>query len=620
MTNKKQKRTQKKYSLRDEPILQPPRIFTTEDHSHSARGQLDMANWMPTTTHERERTHHGCAVDKGKAPIVVTRGSNKRVYNERGGKQQALSVASQNEFMDMLLGEHTSMSNHHCNIRMEESRIDNEQMNRSHGMDQPYDIHREELRIQNELMNGSYEMDNHATERLWEESRNNDELMNEIYEMNDQHNNRVRDELRVEDEQGDEIVEGSTKKAHRGPTYMRNVWGRPSNLPRFHVEFNEFGQPIDGKDSNLCHFLGSIARNGRFCPIDVMDWREMPSRKKIDMLDAVKLHFDVPITTHKWILSSIGEKWKNWKHFLKKNFWKDVPVLDMTMPKDDRIVLHQWFKLITYWGSDEAKEASKRNKGARAKKTMKQITGKRSFAKVRAKLTKKLGRPPKRSELFGACYVKPNENSSNANEKSSGDALHKYLEMQERNNQLAEGTEDPIDRNDVFAQTMGPDRPGHVRMMGKGICPSDIWGAIPKSTSNRLLMEQQSRIKELETMLLGQQRCGASQVPSRQQGLPVNSLSNHATTNLSLTVGAYVSLKSLFDQKKIVAKGRINSLNPCTEVGGQILGSNWCEVNVKVLLEPEEELIRPYENLQKIEDTLGEMIAWPCHLVICSEG
>ncbi|KAL8485729.1 hypothetical protein ACS0TY_027858 [Phlomoides rotata] len=98
----------------------------------------------------------------------------------------------------------------------------------------------------------------------------------------------------------------------------------------------------------------------------------------------------------------------------------------MTMPKDDKIVLHQWIKLITYWGSDEAKEASKRNKGARAKKTMEQITGKRSFAKVRAKLTKKLGQPPKRSELFGACYVKPNENSSNANEKSSGDALHKY--------------------------------------------------------------------------------------------------------------------------------------------------------------------------------------------------
>ncbi|KAL8488080.1 hypothetical protein ACS0TY_024386 [Phlomoides rotata] len=203
--------------------------------------------------------------------------------------------------------------------------------------------------------------------------------MNEIYEMNDQPNSRVSEELRVEDEQGnicfffllgDEIVEGSTKKAHQGPTYMQSVWGRPSNLPRFHIEFNEFGQPIGGKDSYLCHFLGPVARNGRYCPIDVMDCREIPCRKKTEMIDDVKLHFDVPISAHKWILSSIGDKWRHWKHFLKSNYWEDVPMVSMIMPKDKRIVLHQWIKLITYWSSYEGKEASKRNKGSRAKKTM----------------------------------------------------------------------------------------------------------------------------------------------------------------------------------------------------------------------------------------------------------
>ncbi|KAL8479623.1 hypothetical protein ACS0TY_026500 [Phlomoides rotata] len=74
--------TQNKYSLRDEPILQPLRMLTTEDHSHSARGQFDMTNcWdtnmrMVTRTHEHGRTHHECAVDKGQAPIVATHGSN----------------------------------------------------------------------------------------------------------------------------------------------------------------------------------------------------------------------------------------------------------------------------------------------------------------------------------------------------------------------------------------------------------------------------------------------------------------------------------------------------------------------------------------------------------------
>ncbi|KAL8512708.1 hypothetical protein ACS0TY_018998 [Phlomoides rotata] len=368
----------------------------------------------------------------------------------------------------------------------------------------------------------------------------------------------------------------------------------------------------------LCHFLGSIARNGKFCPIDVKDWRAMPRKNKTDMLEVIKLRFHVPITAEKWILSSIGVKWKNWKHFLKEHYWEDVPLVNLIeQQKDKRIHLDHWIKLVTYWSSDEAKEASKRNKKARAKKTMKQIPGKRSFAQIRHKLTKELGRSPKRYELFGVCFVKPNEESSNTlNEESSDDASRKYLEIQARNYQLAEGSEDPIGPIDVFAQIMGPGRPGHVRMMGKGICPSDVWG---ERTSNRILKEQQSRITQLET-LLTQQRCGDSQVPSTQHGLLANSLSRRAATNIPLRVGAYVSLKSLFDPNKIVAKGCINNINPCAEVGGHLLGANWCEINVKVVLEPEEELIRPYGNLQKIEHVLGEMIVWPCNLVTPSEN
>ncbi|KAL8471300.1 hypothetical protein ACS0TY_028814 [Phlomoides rotata] len=67
------------------------------------------------------------------------------------------------------------------------------------------------------------------------------------------------------------------------------------------------------------------------------------------------------------------------------------------------------------------------------------------------------------------------------------------------------------------------------------------------------------------------------------------------------------------DWEKIL--GCINSIDPSSEVGGQLLGSNWCEVNVKLVFEPEEELIRPYDNLQKFPHVLREMIAWPCNLV-----
>lgn len=78
-------------------------------------------------------------------------------------------------------------------------------------------------------------------------------------------------------------------KKSRGPTYMSDIWGRPPNLPLISIEYNEFGQPIGGEKSKLCHFLGSIARNGRYCPLDVNNWRAMPKGKKDDMLEFVKV-------------------------------------------------------------------------------------------------------------------------------------------------------------------------------------------------------------------------------------------------------------------------------------------------------------------------------------------
>lgn len=78
-------------------------------------------------------------------------------------------------------------------------------------------------------------------------------------------------------------------KKVRGPTYMKSVWGCPLNLQRRYVEYNDYGQPIGGESSTLTHFLGSIARNGKYCPIDVKDWCAMSKENKTDMLELVKV-------------------------------------------------------------------------------------------------------------------------------------------------------------------------------------------------------------------------------------------------------------------------------------------------------------------------------------------
>ena len=81
----------------------------------------------------------------------------------------------------------------------------------------------------------------------------------------------------------------SIGKESRGPTFMADIWGRPPNPPLISIEYNEFGQPIGGERSKLCHFLVSIARNGKYCPLDVINWHAIPRGKKVEMLEVVKV-------------------------------------------------------------------------------------------------------------------------------------------------------------------------------------------------------------------------------------------------------------------------------------------------------------------------------------------
>ena len=65
--------------------------------------------------------------------------------------------------------------------------------------------------------------------------------------------------------------------------------------------------------------------------------------------------------------------------------------------------------------------------------------------------------------------------------------------MVECSNQLPAGSGDKIPPNDVISQIMGKDKPSHERMMGKGICPTDVWNETPRSTSNLLLIEYKEK-------------------------------------------------------------------------------------------------------------------------------
>ncbi|KAG6414491.1 hypothetical protein SASPL_127293 [Salvia splendens] len=102
--------------------------------------------------------------------------------------------------------------------------------------------------------------------------------------------------------------------------------------------------------------------------------------------------------------------------------------------------------------------------------------------------------------------------------------------MAEYRDPLSEGSEDVIAPNDIFAQVVGKDRPGQVRMMGQGVCPSDVWNGTPINTSDCLLSEYREKIARLEAILGAQQRPCASQADRRPNAIASESLSLRSTT------------------------------------------------------------------------------------------
>lgn len=64
----------------------------------------------------------------------------------------------------------------------------------------------------------------------------------------------------------------SAKEDKRGRTTLTHIWNLPEGN-HIVVKCNKLGQPIGAEGGLLGKFLGTVARNGSYCPFDLKDWR-----------------------------------------------------------------------------------------------------------------------------------------------------------------------------------------------------------------------------------------------------------------------------------------------------------------------------------------------------------
>ncbi|XP_071718319.1 uncharacterized protein [Rutidosis leptorrhynchoides] len=235
----------------------------------------------------------------------------------------------------------------------------------------------------------------------------------------------------------------------RGPTKMIKTWGKEDRI-RIIVLFNNFGQPVSKTTSELTHFLGTMARSSVYYLI-YRRWSKLSSDKKKhvakrnSLLNVVKSKFDVPAITEGWILRSLGRKVKNWKSRLKKQYYD--PTLSLQEQYNSRCSQVQedhCQKLVRYWNR------------RRNKKKLMQVTGKKSYARVREELKEKNnGQEPSHFEMFEKCF----SNNGNTNCLEAQDAIR---EMNELKKNIPPGTSDEPGPDDIFSKVKGNDKYGNA--------------------------------------------------------------------------------------------------------------------------------------------------------------
>ncbi|KVI07909.1 hypothetical protein Ccrd_013724 [Cynara cardunculus var. scolymus] len=136
---------------------------------------------------------------------------------------------------------------------------------------------------------------------------------------------------------------------------MPSIWAREER-DRIPVLFNEYGQPVDKETSNsLSHFMGSLARSGKYCPVDI-SWHQVSTTKKGMLVNFIETKFDLPPGFDDWILKSFAKKMRNWRARIKKDYYDPSLSLQEQIKSNPRRVRpDQWMNLIDNWNKEEAK-------------------------------------------------------------------------------------------------------------------------------------------------------------------------------------------------------------------------------------------------------------------------
>ncbi|KAH0784204.1 hypothetical protein KY290_003802 [Solanum tuberosum] len=286
------------------------------------------------------------------------------------------------------------------------------------------------------------------------------------------------------------IPDPTLNKKKKGDTQMQNVHGwSESKL----IVLNELNQPIGPTKevvSELGSFLGTLARNGTFCPLNVFNWKTLKTHD--DMWNYIKEKYDIPEVGKDWALGEIKLAWRGYKCRLKKMHFYAYADDATRMAKRSKFVSEFVFKkILEHWNSDEAKETSHTSKENRKKMRYPYTVGKTSFAIIHE------------------------------------DEIER-IETQE--------SEDVTQSVDAFTTVMGTDHPGRVRLYGRGVTKTLLKQKQGDSGPSSQTIDDEMMQKKIEEMEERMQEKFNAQKDTMERDVTVNIIGKLQHLNPRLTL------------------------------------------------------------------------------------
>ncbi|KAM0823178.1 hypothetical protein ACQ4PT_071041 [Festuca glaucescens] len=268
------------------------------------------------------------------------------------------------------------------------------------------------------------------------------------------------------------------------------VWNMPKGQ-RIVVTCNEEGQPIGEEGAILGKFLGTIARNGGFCPLNINDWRDLKKNSREEtILDCVKTKFVYPRSCEKWILKTIGRDWRKFKSCLKKAIYnpaikKNPDIKRKALYKlcPDDVDSDHWRGLIKFWKSKKGRALAEKNVISRSLVKNTHNAGTKSYARwgedIRQADPEK--KRPHRSTIYLATHKKkdaPENKEKNDRLDRLEDLISQRLELGQNVNGRAAW------QGDALQEVLGEEKTGQVHGMGLLPTPKQVYGWTPRYLKN----------------------------------------------------------------------------------------------------------------------------------------